>query len=122
MVPGLKYISPLNIIIILIASFFLVIDLLNPDFQDNLWPYAAIGAIIAVGSVLIGISLILLRIFRLLTINNFYFAVGLLNFCFGLTAITIAIIQQVPGAFFIAFSPLYISLVVFTDIFLIKRQ
>ncbi|MES1198291.1 MAG: hypothetical protein ABUL41_03345, partial [Chitinophagaceae bacterium] len=118
----LKYISPLNIIVILIASFFLVIDLFNPGFQDDLWPYAAIGIIIAIGSVLIGISLILLRIFRLLAINDFYLSVGLLNFCFGLSSIIIAIIQQVPGAFFIAFSPLYISLVVFTEIFLIKRK
>jgi len=65
MVPRLKYISPLNITIIFITFFFLVIDLFNPGFQDDLWPYALIGLLIAIGSVLLGTFLILLRILKI---------------------------------------------------------
>lgn len=57
----------------LITGFVLVIDWINPSFEDTLWPFALIGVLIAALSFLFGIIILIYKIFKRNKINVKYY-------------------------------------------------
>ena len=107
---------------IFIPAFIILIDYVNPGFEDRIWPIAVLGIIIFLSSLLLGFTLLFLRVFKSHDINNFYLSVGLLNLSFGVSYLILLAIQQERLLFIIATFPLLTGLLIFTDIFIVNRR
>lgn len=96
---GIRIFSAGNIIAMLIPGLYFFIAYSNPGFGDPMWPYVVWGLIIAILSAVIGITFILMKTFGIGKIyKKEYFAMGLINLCFGLVFLLLMAFQEfVPG-------------------------
>lgn len=120
MIIKFKKISITNILITLIAIFFLIVNLSNPGFGDTLWPVAAIGVLLMFLSFAAGLVVMILRFFISGSpLVHLDFSIGLLNFCFGLSWIITSAFQGFEASSFIVIIPLIVvGSAILLDIFL----